>query len=50
MLFLDVCYLRLDFESFTLLGPSSTDESTTTGGSCARDAFKVTVSDVKQAR
>ena len=44
----DVCFLRLDFESFTLLGPSGTDESTTapgtSGGSCSRDTFKVTVS------
>ena len=39
--FLDVCYLRLDFESFTLLGPSDTTE--TLGGVCARDTFKVTV-------
>ena len=36
--------MRLDFESFTLLGPLSTDEAATTGGMCARDTFKVTVS------
>ena len=37
-----VCYLRLDFESFTLLGPADTVE--TLGGACSRDTFKVTVS------
>jgi hypothetical protein len=42
--FTEVCYLRLDFESFTLLGPSTTSEGTNGGGLCARDAFKVTVS------
>ena len=38
----DVCYLRLDFESFTLLGPADAVE--TGGGACTRDTFKVTVS------
>ena len=38
----DVCYLRLDFESFTLLGPADAIE--TGGGACTRDTFKVTVS------
>ena len=38
----DVCYLRLDFESFTMLGPADTVE--TLGGACSRDTFKVTVS------
>ncbi len=40
----DVCYLRLDFESFTLLGPSDTNE--VSGGACLRDTFKVTVSNI----
>jgi hypothetical protein len=47
LLFLEVCYIRLDFESFNLLGPSTTDEATNAGGACARDAFKVTVSEQK---
>ena len=37
----DVCFLRLDFESFTLLGPTVSTE--TQGGLCP-DTFKVTVS------
>ena len=37
----EVCYLRLDFESFNLLGPSDSVE--TDGGACSRDSFKVTV-------
>ena len=52
--FKDVCYLRLDFESFNILGPSTSDESVpsttapivtmgTSGGSCSRDSFRVTV-------
>jgi hypothetical protein len=46
MFYVDVCYLRLDFESFTLLGPSSANEAAvggTAGGSCSRDTFKITV-------
>ena len=39
--FSDVCWLRLDFESFTLLGPTVSTE--TQGGLCP-DTFKVTVS------
>jgi hypothetical protein len=39
--FADVCYLRLDFESFTLAGPSVTTE--TSGGLCT-DTLTVTVS------
>ena len=39
--FSDVCFLRLDFEAFNLLGPTLTDE--TNGGACALDTFKVTV-------
>jgi hypothetical protein len=41
--FPDVCWLRLDFESFTLLGPTVSTE--TQGGLCP-DTFRVTVSDV----
>ena len=37
----DVCYLRLDFEAFNLLGPA--DAAETAGGACTRDTFKVTV-------
>lgn len=41
----DVCYLRLDFETFNILGPASSTEpsaaSTTVGAEC-QDAFKVT--------
>ena len=36
----DVCWLRLDFESFQILGPSSTSEPS--GGSCP-DTFVMTV-------
>ena len=38
----DVCYLRLDFESFTIVGPSTSLE--TNGGAC-QDTFKVNVSE-----
>ncbi len=38
---LDICWLRLDFESFTILGTGLTTESN--GGFCT-DTFKVTVS------
>jgi len=37
----DVCWLRLDFEQFSNLGPADTVE--TTGGAC-QDSFSVTVS------
>ena len=37
---LDICYLRLDFESFTTLGPA--DETEAGGGTCV-DSFTVTV-------
>jgi hypothetical protein len=33
--------LRLDFETFTIIGPADTVE--TTGGKCASDTFKITV-------
>jgi hypothetical protein len=36
----DVCYLRLDFETFTTVGPTLTTEAS--GGLCT-DSFKVTV-------
>ena len=42
--FTDVCWLRLDFESFTLLGPTQTDELT--GGVCS-DQFKITVKELE---
>ena len=35
----DVCAVRLDFDSFTTMGPSSTEE--TSGGACT-DSFVVT--------
>jgi hypothetical protein len=37
----DICWLRLDFETFTILGTGLTTESN--GGLCL-DTFKVTVS------
>ena len=40
----DICSLRLDFDTFNILGPDGTDEQATNGGSCARDSFTVTVS------
>ena len=40
----DVCYLRLDFEQFSTLGPSTNvDEAVSLGGSCAEDSLKFTV-------
>ncbi len=42
----DVCYLRLDFETFVLLGP---DTSGATTGKCSLDSFKVTVSSTSYA-
>lgn len=43
-LFADICWLRLDFETFNIVGPTTTTEVTTTtaGGNCP-DQFKVTV-------
>ena len=41
LLFADICWLRLDFESMTLAGPSDTVE---TGGGVCKDTFKITVS------
>ena len=38
---LDVCAIRLDFETFAIDGPTATDE--TDGGKCV-DSFVVTVS------
>ena len=40
-LFLDVCYLRLDFEIFTIEGPTTT--STEIGGGICTDSFSVSV-------
>ena len=39
--FLDVCSLRFDFETFTIVGVATTIE--TNGGACT-DTFQVTVS------
>jgi hypothetical protein len=39
----EVCYLRLDFETFNLLGPVATDEADATNIAC-QDSFVVTVS------
>jgi hypothetical protein len=44
---LAVCYLRLDFDSFTTLGPADTLE--TSGGAC-RDTFMVGVSIMHKIR
>jgi hypothetical protein len=41
LFFLDICYLRLDFESFAILGPA--DSSEVAGGAC-RDTLILTVS------
>ncbi len=38
----DVCYLRLDFETFNLAGPASTEE-VDNGHGCTPDAFAATV-------
>ena len=43
-LFSDVCYLRLDFDTFTILGTGGTTESN--GGEC-QDMFAITVSGMK---
>ena len=40
--FLDICYLRLDFETFTTVGPTLSTEGIATTYSCP-DTFKVTV-------
>ena len=42
----DVCTLRLDFETFNILGPATTLEDgpdATTGGDACRDTFTATV-------
>ena len=39
--FLDICYLKLDFETFTIIGTADTLE--TDGGKCSKDTFKITV-------
>ncbi len=44
VLILDVCYLRLDFECFTILGTGATTEAN--GGACI-DTFTVTVNEPK---
>jgi len=41
--FLDICWLRLDFETFQTLGPAVSVE--TTGGLC-QDTFVVTVNKI----
>ena len=41
ILFLDVCYLRLDFEIFTIEGPKT--GSTEVGGGECQDSFSVSV-------
>ncbi len=41
-LYVDVCSIRLDFETFTLLGASA-DTEEAAGGACT-DTFQVTVS------
>jgi len=45
LLFTDICQLRLDFETFAILGPATTTEVTTQlpGGNCP-DQMKITVS------
>ena len=43
----DVCFVRLDFETHTILGPSTTSEDATSpGGHSCQDSFTVTVSTV----
>jgi len=36
----NICYLRLDFETFTIIGPADATEAS--GGKCASDTFKIT--------
>ena len=39
----DICWIRLDFESFTILGPLDTIETLPTpGGTCSQDSLTVT--------
>ena len=38
--FIDTCQLRLDFETFDIMGPTGSDEAA--GGACAEDRFVVT--------
>ncbi len=45
-LYSDVCWLRLDFESFQILGPATTTEPS--GGSCP-DTFTATVTKIFEA-
>ena len=40
-LYLDICWLRLDFETFTTQGPAATEE---TAGDLCVDTFTVTAS------
>ena len=41
LFFSEICFLRLDFETFTIVGPTLTTEAT---GAVCTDTFKVTVS------
>ena len=44
-LYIDVCFLRLDFETFSIAGPASTDEGVADADSdLCQDTFDVTVS------
>ena len=45
---LDVCWLRLDFETFQILGPSSTTEPA--GATSCPDTFIVTVNNCSERR
>ena len=45
--FTDICWLRLDFETFTNQGPAATDEATGGNGICV-DTFTVTSSTSSQ--
>ena len=38
--FIDTCQLRLDFETFDIMGPTGSDEAA--GGACVEDRFVVT--------
>lgn len=39
----DVCFLRLDFETFQIMGPVDTLEADANGGGACVDSFAVTV-------
>ena len=41
--FPDICFMRLDFDTFLLNGPTDTADEAT-GGLCGRDSFTMTVS------